>query len=154
MEFEEDYTKPSVKYQDTQYLIDLEKKKIMRDYKNQTHDTIEAVLIFNRNVGYYKAKHELTPFLKRRDKILTELKSSFPKLNEDVVTKSLRKHGVYSKNFIANSLVTIFVIINTVLLNVLLLFAFTVVVSIVITVLTFIISLFIVGGVLNYLERK
>ena len=91
----------SNKFKNYQFVLDMQKQNKVLDFKKNHSDTVEAGIIVEHNIDYFKNKFKDYPLLKRRPALVLELKERFPNLNEKALSKVLRKKGFYTESFVA-----------------------------------------------------
>lgn len=153
MKVEDNDLQLSSKYKNYQYLLDAQKDKMNVDYKKSNSDTIEAAIILNNNLDYFKLLYQSSPFLKRRELLVRELKKQFPDLDESKFSRYLTKQGFYSERYVVTMLSTVLISFTVLIANFIL--VITSLLNLILTVsvgLTLIFTLILV--IVNFLSEK
>lgn len=134
-EIEDQDLKLSEKFKAAQLKLEIKKQEIIAVNKKENNDTIEACLLFQSNVSYFKEKTKGYKIVDKPNSIAEELLNDFPKADYDILLKIIKKEG-----FVTYSQLSIFIFICLLMgyLSIVIYSCFTVSFS---TLLTFIIPL-------------
>ena len=95
---EDEDLKLSEKFKKAQLNLEIKKQEIVAVNKKQNNDTIEACLLFQSNVTYFKEKVKDHRLVNRASYLVNQLTTDFPKANEKVLLKLIKKNGIYTYN--------------------------------------------------------
>lgn len=153
MEIEENDLKTSDQFTNKQYLIDLEKNKLIKDFKKQSSDTIESNILLTKNIEYFKLRYKDLPYLQRRTALVNELKKTFPELDIKKLSKTLTVNGFVSRERFVTALLASLAFI-LVFLNFLVIPFFYLILNLVLFLIQAIIGLIVCIGILRYLDKN
>lgn len=97
-EIKDEDLKLSEKFKAAQLKLETKKQEIVAVNKKENNDTIEACLLFQSNISYFKEKAKAKKLVEKSNFILDYLLKEFPKADSRVILKLLKKHGIYTYN--------------------------------------------------------
>lgn len=88
----------SEKFKLAQLNLETKKQEIIAINKKENNDTIEACLLFQSNVSYFKEKIKEKRVVDKTRYIVEYLLKDFPKANPEVLLRAIKKQGIYTYN--------------------------------------------------------
>lgn len=97
-EIKDEDLKLSEKFKAAQLKLETKKQEIVAVNKKENNDTIEACLLFQSNISFFKEKAKDKKLVERSNFILDYLLKEFPKADSKVILKLIKKNGIYTYN--------------------------------------------------------
>lgn len=153
MEIKDNDLKISDQFVNKQYLIDLEKNKLIKDFKKQSSDTIESNILLNKNIEYFKLRYKDTPYLQKQEALIAELRLTFPNLEVNKLSRVMLTNGFVSRKRIVFQLL-LGLIILLIGLNFLVIPFFYLMLNLVLFLIQAIVGLIACVLILQYLDKN